>query len=234
MRTLFSSLVTLLVLILTASYAWTHMRKVSLIAAPPAIPAENRFTPPSYAEAQEAQKLVTMTGPLADYMAHQPGAARSAEAEPQAESQVETLEGTPARPIASDHVGGSVVGSSVRILTRTFRVRSTVQLAFEVPAHAATPRLRGTYESFFKKAGSQDSDTDAKIEFLVLNEEQFADFLKQRAGEATFSADDAHAQEVNTSLPPTMGQPEKYHLIFRNNSRGTERKFVQADFHMEF
>jgi hypothetical protein len=133
---------------------------------------------------------------------------------------VETLEDAPAKPVASDHVGGSVVGSSVRILNWTFRVRSAVQVAFQVPAHAATPRLRVTYESFFKRAGSQGSDTDAEIEFLVLNEQQFADFLKQRAGEATFSAEDAHAQEVNISLPPTVGQPEKYHLIFRNNSRG--------------
>ena len=210
------------------------MRKVPLIAPTAAIPAENRFTPPTYAEAQEAQKLVTMAGPLADYMAQHQGTSQSAEAEPQAESQVETLEGTTAQPVASDHVGGSVVGSSLRIVNRTFRVQSTVQVTFEVPAHAATPRLRGTYESFFKQAGSQESDTDAEIECLVLNEQQFADFLNKRAGEATFSADDAHAQEVNTSLPPTVNQPEKYHLIFRNNSRGPERKFVHADFRMEF
>jgi len=229
MRTLFSSLVTLFVLLFAASYAWTHMRHVSLVA-PAAVHSKDSPTPPTYAEAQEAQKLVTITGPLADYMAHQEGPSQS----PEAEAQVETLEGTLAKPVASDHVGGSVVGSSQRILNRTFRVRSTVQLAFEVPAHAATPRLRGTYESFFKQAGSQGSDTDAEIEFLVLNDQQFADFLKQRAGEATFSADDAHAQEVNTSLPPTVGQPAKYHLIFRNNSRGPERKFVQADFRMEF
>jgi len=229
MRTLFSSLITLFVLILAASFAWTHMRQVSLVA-PAAVPAKDQSTPPTYAEAQEAQKLVTFAGPLADYMAKQEGSSPA----PEAGSQVETLKDAPAMPVASDHVGGSVVGSSVRILNRTFRVRSTVQLAFEVPPHAATPRLRGSYESSFKQAGGQDSDTDAEIEFLVLNEQQFADFLKQRAGEATFSAADAHAQEVNTSLPPTVGQPEKYHLIFRNNSRGPERKFVQADFRMEF
>jgi hypothetical protein len=234
MRTLFSSLVMALVLVLAASYAWTHMRQVSLVA-PAAVPAKDQSTPPTYAEAQEAQKLVTLSGPLADYMAHQEGSSKEGSSQsPQAESQVETLEDTPARPVASDHVGGSVVGSSVRILNRTFRVRSAVQVAFEVPAHAATPTLRGTYQSFFKQAGRQDSDTDAEIELLVLDEQQFADFLKQRGGEETFSADDAHAQEVNTSLPPTLNQPEKYHLIFRNNSRGPERKFVQANFRMEF
>lgn len=229
MRTLFSSLVTLFVLILAASFAWTHMRQVSLVA-PATVPGKDQSTLPTYAEAQEAQKLVTFAGPLADYMAKHEGSSPSSQGTP----HVETLEETPTKPVASDHVGGSVVGSGVRILNRTFRVRSAVQLAFEVPAHAATPRLRGNYESFFKQAGSQDSDTGAEIELLVLNEQQFSDFLKQRAGEATFSAEDAHALEVNTSLPPTADQPEKYHLIFRNNSRGPERKFVQANFRMEF
>jgi hypothetical protein len=233
MRTLFSSLVTLLVLVLTASYAWIHTRNVPLIT-PAVVPAKDKWSPPSYAEAQEAQKLVTMTGPLANYMAHHQGAPQSADADPQANSPVDTVQGAPAATVASDHVGGSVVGSSIQILNRTFHVRSTVQLAFEVPAHAATPRLLGSYESFFRQAESHDSDTEAEIEFLVLNEQQFADFLKQQAGEAMFSAENAHAQEVNTGLPPTMDQPEKYHLIFRNNSRGPERKFVQADFRMEF
>lgn len=211
------------------------MRKVSLVA-PAVAPTKDKWTPPNYAEAQEAQKLVTMAGPLADYMARHQGSSQPPDAEAQAESQVETLEDAPAKTVvASDHVGGSVVGSSLRILHQTFRVPSTVQVTFTVPAHAATPRLRGTYESFAKQAGSQNGDTDADIEFLVLNEEQFAAFLsKGAAGEVTFSADDAHAQEVNTSLPPTMDQPEKYHLIFRNNSRGAEKKFVQADFRMEF
>jgi tryptophan 2,3-dioxygenase len=210
------------------------MRKVSLVA-PAAVPAKDKWTPPNYAEAQEAQKLVTMAGPLANYMARHQGASQSPDADSQAQTQVETLaDAQPATTVASDHVGGSVVGSSLQILHRTFRVQSTVQVSFIVPAHAATPRLCGSYESFFKQAGSSDGDNDAEIEFLVLNEEQFAGFLNRRAGEATFSADDAHAQDVNTRLPPTMDQPEKYHLIFRNNSRGPARKFVQADFRMEF
>ena len=208
------------------------MRNVSLVASP-AVPAKDKWTPPNYAEAQEAQKLVSMAGPLADYMAHHQGSSQSPEADWQGEAQVETLQDRPARTVvASDHVGGSVVGSSMGIVHQTFRVHSTVQVTFVVPAHAATPRLRGSYESFFKQAG--DEDSDAEVEFLVLNEQQFADFLNKRAGGATFSANDAHAQEVNTSLPPTANQPEKYHLIFRNSTRGPERKFVQADFRMEF
>jgi hypothetical protein len=90
MRTLFSSLVMAFVLILAASYAWTHMRQVSLVA-PSAVSTKDQSTPPTYAEAEEAKKLVTFAGPLADYIAHQQGPSQS----PQAGSQVVTIEDAP-------------------------------------------------------------------------------------------------------------------------------------------
>jgi len=31
-----------------------------------------------------------------------------------------------------------------------------------------------------------------------------------------------------------MNRAQSYHLLFLNNSRGKEKKFVQADFRMEF
>jgi hypothetical protein len=83
-------------------------------------------------------------------------------------------------------------------------------------------------------AGEQNGDSGAEIAFLVLNDQQFDDFVNGRAGEATFSADHARQQEVNTGLPPTMNQARKYHLLFLNNSKGKDKKFVQADFGMEF
>lgn len=120
------------------------------------------------------------------------------------------------------------------IVQTTFRVRGAVQVPFEVPAHAASPRLKGSYQSFLKVPGTQNDDTGAEIAFLVLNDQQFSDFLNGRAGEAAFSADDARQQEVDTGLPPTMNQAQQYHLLFLNNSKGKEKKFVQADFWMEF
>jgi hypothetical protein len=233
MRSLFGLLVTFLVMLGFGSYAWNHMRHVPLVA-PPAVGKGGNATP-NFAEAQEAQKIVGFAGPLATYMAKQDGSPAS-QAGPEGAAQVETLESIPAKLDPSDHVGGSVVGSTKPILHKTFRVHAAVQLPFEVPAHAASPRLRGTYRSFVKQAGVQGSDADAEaqIEFLVLNEQQYAQFLNRHAGEATFDAEDAYAQEVNTSLPPTINQSAKYHLVFRNNSRGREAKFVQADFRMEF
>jgi hypothetical protein len=227
MRALFGSLVILFVCIVGGSYAWKHVRQVPLVA-PARFPEQdsgNTATPP---EAQEAQKFVTVVGPLANYMTHQSGQSLAG-----ADSaQMETLEPIAGKPNPADHVGGSVVGSIVPVLHRTFRVRSAVQLSFAVPAHAASPHLRGTYESFVKGPGADGADAD--VEFLVLNERQFADFLSKHAAESTFSAEDSHSQEVNAMLPPTVNQSEKYHLIFRNNSRGPGKKFVQADFRMEF
>jgi hypothetical protein len=35
-------------------------------------------------------------------------------------------------------------------------------------------------------------------------------------------------------LPPTINQPAKYYLVFRNSAHETGEKLVQADFHIDF
>jgi len=148
--------------------------------------------------------------------------------------KVETRPPLSHQPSASDHVGGSVVATSNAILHQTFRVAGIVNLPFEVPAHASNPQLRGTYRSYLKQNGSPSSDASGDVEFLLLNEQQYGEFLNGRAGEAVFSAEDAHRLEVNTGLPPTFDQAAKYHLIFRNNSRNLGKKVVEADFRIDF
>jgi hypothetical protein len=218
MKRLLGWLVASFVLLFIGSYAWNHRPHGA--AAPV---AEQSAAPEgTYAEVQEAQKTVTVTGPLADYMARmKPG-------------NVETLQPTVYKATPSDHVGGSAVGTSNEILHQTFGVAGVVSLLFEVPAHAATPHLRGTYRSFVKQSGTESRDATADVEFLLLNEPQYGDFLAGRASEAVFSAEDAHDQEVNTGLPPTINKPAKYYLVFRNNSHGAGKKFVQADFRVDF
>ena len=117
-------------------------------------------------------------------------------------------------------------------MRKTFGVATIVDVPFELPAHASTPQLRGTYRSFLLDAESGDATAD--VEFLLLNQRQYGDFLNGRPAEALFSADGAHDQEVNTSMPPTLDQPGKYYLVFRNNSSGGEKKVVQADFRVDF
>jgi hypothetical protein len=218
MRSLFGLLLVAFVFIMGGLYSYRRMQQVPLIS--PAVPVKSRETAPSYAEAKQAAQAVKMVGPLADYMAKQDGPTPAAK-------EVETVTWI---PTASDHVGGSVVGSTVPILRKSFTVRSAVQVAFEVPAHAASPRLRGTFQS----SATPGAGADAPVEVLVLTDQQYSDFVSKHAGNATFIAEDSPAADINARLPPTINQPAHYHLIFRNNSRQDGKKFVKADFRMEF
>jgi hypothetical protein len=136
--------------------------------------------------------------------------------------------------LAMDRVARSPVDTSQQILHKTFAVSSTAKFPFEIPAHAALPHLRGNYRSFVKDLGAQSNGDIANVDFLVLNEDQYADFVGGRAGEALFSAEASHDQDVNIRLPPSQDQPRKYYLIFRNSPGGAAKKFVQADFTVNF
>jgi len=211
------------VLVFVAAFAWTHRPH----PAPGPTPAQQAAaTDATYDEVHEAQKAVTLAGPLANYKARE------------GQAKVETLRPVSHKTTALDHVGGSVVGTSSAILHQTFAVASIVNLPFEVPAHAASPQLRGNYRSFVKPAGGKPGETEssdaANVEFLVLSESQYAEFLNGHDSETIFSADDAHDQEVNSGLPPTVNQPAKYYLVFRNNTPKAGKKTVQADFRIDF
>ncbi|MGP0017171.1 MAG: hypothetical protein ACLPHP_01275 [Candidatus Sulfotelmatobacter sp.] len=212
------------VLVFVVAFVWTHRQHPAPAGPTPA--QQEAETDATYDEVHDAQRAVTVAGPLANYMARE------------GQAKVETLQPISHKPIALDHVGGSVVGTSSAILHQTFAVASIVNLPFEVPAHAASPQLRGNYRSFVKPAGGKPGETEssdaANVDFLVLNEAQYAEFLNGRDSEAVFSADDAYDQEVNTGLPPTVNQPAKYHLVFRNSSPKAGKKVVQADFRIDF
>jgi len=107
------------------------------------------------------------------------------------------------------------------------------KFSFEIPSHAATPHLHGAFRSFVQQA-AQSSDDSGNVDFLVLNQQQYADLATGRQSEALFSAESTHDQEVNLGLPVSQDQPQKYYLVFRNSSSGEGRKLVQADFTVDF
>jgi hypothetical protein len=204
------------ILVLGCSYGWVHLRHIATTPT-----TEQAANPgPTYTEAEEATKMVTVTGPMADFLQRQKS------------SDIVTIEPTSRRSTTVDHVGNSPVGTSDAFLHKTFPVANVVDVPFEIPPHAANPQLRGTYHSFV--TDTHDVGSPADVEFLLLNEKQYFDFLSGRPGEAVFSAADAPDQEVNTSMSPTFGKPAKYYLIFRNNSRPGGKKVVQADFRVDF
>jgi hypothetical protein len=204
--------------VIAGVYLGIHTRK----AKPrPAVAAASAAEAPEKApEAQQAEQMVTVAGPLANYM--------DRKQRPQAVEEVSHS----SQPTSSDHIGPSPQGTSGTVLHKTFTLQSSADFPFEIPAHAAMPRLHGTYQSFMRQgeAGPQDGD----VEFLVMNERQFSDAASGRPAEALFSADASHAQDVNFSLPASRNQSVKYYLVFRNDPESGTKKTVQADFTVDF
>jgi len=198
-----------------------HRLQVAESVAAPQGPVADVNTESS--EAGAAQGMVTITGPLADYMSHQPSDSKS---------QSSTSSHQPTQMDLVDD--SSPVGTSTPILHKTFEVAALVNLPFDIPPHASNPQLHGTYRSFLPKGGVAVDEASADVEFLLLNQQQFDTLLSGHESDAVFSAEDAHNQEVNTDLPPSFAQPARYYLVFRNNSHAKGKKLVQANFRVDF
>ena len=223
MKPAFAWVVTSLILFLIGAYTWMHMQhdadSVELVAGP--VAKQARDAEQKYEEVPDDHQPVKMAGPLANLMKR----------ESEEQDDIESIE---YHPTASDHVGGSVVGTSNTILRKTFGVTGTVQLPFDVPAHAYNPQLHGTFRSYLPGGKLESNPAKADVEFLVLNDWEYKDFANGHPSDAIFSADAAHDQEVNANLPPTLDKPVTYHLVFRNNTGGIQKKLVQADFRIAY
>ena len=227
MKKLVGPLILGCIALLGVFYAWTHLGRVAARAAVPSptvvpSPTTAPAAEAQYAEAELANQLVTVTGPMADHMLNQKP------------TVVETASPVLHDATAMDRVGHTSARTDSPILHKTLEVARAANLPFEIPAHAANPKLRGTYQAFVRQSGTQPSEEAAEVEFLVLNEEQYSDLLSGRFVDPLFSAGNAHEQEVDFTLPPTFDQSAKYYLVFRNSSTSVRRKFVQADFRIDF
>ena len=183
---------------------------------------ETKETDPTPPAASTSDKLATMVSPLEQLM---DGSGSKPETPP---------ESHPLRkPSASDLIAPSPVGTSGVILHKTFSVATSINFPFVIPAHAATPQLRGHYQSFTRQDGTQAGEQSADVSFLLMNEEQYTEFINHRPADALFSLDPSHDQDVNFGLPASQSQPAKFYLVFRN-SPGEGKKIVKADFTVDF
>jgi len=223
MRSLFGLMVTSVIILFLGYSGWMHLKQStdSVEIQAGSITEHARKAQQAVSDVQDANQPVTMVGPLANYMNHK------GDKDPDA---IETVTYT---PTASDHVGGSVVGTSNAVLHQVFPVAGTVDLPFEVPAHAYSPQLHGSFRSFLQ-AGGAPTTAPGDVDFVLLNDEQFTALVGGHPSDALFSADASHDQEVNANLPPTLNQSMKYHLIFRNTSPKTGKRVVQANFQIDF
>ena len=116
-----------------------------------------------------------------------------------------------------------------------FSVSKYTQFAFVVPAHQAYPRLHGDFRSFTKRHDPDSAnDQTADVSLMLLNEQEFNDFLQGKPGSTTYQSNPAHDQTVDWRVPITYEQPEQYHLVFSNPDGGPKTKFVKADFTVSF
>jgi hypothetical protein len=221
-------LAAIVALFMAGSYAWTNREHIEKLIAgqkdvASEVAAESAPDEPTSAADDPTsimQQSATFIGPLAKYVTHLTPLVGNSE------SSV---------PNAADRVlGRSPVGTSRALLNQTFAVNRIVDIPFELPAQAATPQLHGDFRALAQPQGKMANIAqDANLEFLVLSEKQYEDFLNERPAESLFSAEEAHDREVNVALPPTFGHRAGYHLVFRNNSPDV-KKVVQANFRLDF
>src|ERR1700757_5086677 len=168
MNRLLSGLLACFVLVSAGSYVWRlRHHAVAVVAARGGfvVPGSEQ-TLPTYAEVRQAQKMVTVIGPMANYVSGEKSSPVTAP----------PVSGEAAGPTAADRVGDSPVGTSNTVLHKSFVVAGMVNWPFEVRAHAANPQLRGTYRAFLK-VGNALSPDPADVEFLLLNEQQYGELI---------------------------------------------------------
>jgi hypothetical protein len=142
---------------------------------------------------------------------------------------------TPSQPVepTPERVAPTPAGTSQTVLEKTFSVKTASTFPFDIPAHISRPHLHGIFQSFAGKLHGASDDT-ANIDFVILNEEQQTNAATGRPSEAMFSVEGSHNQAVNFDFPPSMNQPVKYYLVFRNPDGNKSSKFVEANFRVDF
>jgi hypothetical protein len=150
-------------------------------------------------------------------------------------AQTNPEEASPQKPLPIDHPVYLEPQGSKHFLHKVFSLSNHTQFTFLVPPHQGNARLRGTFRSFTKRSDPDStSDRTAGLDLMVLNEQEFNEFLRGRPQSVTYELDSANNQSVDWRVPTTYGESQTYHLVFSNPAGGTKIKFVEADFTVSF
>jgi len=133
-------------------------------------------------------------------------------------------------PAAFEHVTTTPASGPNHFLHKRLVVKTYKAFELEVPPHSVQPQLEGTFRSVAARGAGGDDST----ELMLLNEQEFADFVHHGQGTATYSADAANRGKVHWRLGTTSQDPQKYYLVFRNPSERQGAKTVEADFTVSF
>jgi hypothetical protein len=221
MRSRFGHLLIGLLLLATGGYflksaiqGWKPLWRQSTVAAHPAPAVTDALKSDLATEAAKLQAYGVLTNPAL---------AQAEDAAPSAESNTAAAAPVSARNRYIEPVNRTPASGPNHFLHQRFSLRSYQGFAFEVPAHAIHPMLHGGFKS---SAGGQNAD----IELLLLNQQEFDEFIHGRPGSATFTAEASDGGEVDWSLRSSVAEALKYYLVFRNPAARPRTTLVDANF----
>jgi len=121
-----------------------------------------------------------------------------------------------------------------RFLHKTFKVATYVRFPFDVPAYSINPKLQGSFKSYPEGKNADSASDASNVDFLLMNAEEFDDFVHNRNGAVRYSIGAAHSQDVDYALPATLEGSVKYFIVFRNAATNGPPRTVDADFTISF
>lgn len=137
----------------------------------------------------------------------------------QAQAQAEPDADPPQAPLPIDHPVYIEPQEAKHFLHKVFPVSSHTQFTFLIPPRQGNARLRGTFRSFTKRSNPDStSDRTAAVDLLVLNDQEFNEFLHGRPQSVTYELDSANNQRVDWRVPTTYADSQTYYLVFSNSS----------------
>jgi hypothetical protein len=134
---------------------------------------------------------------------------------------------------AADHADATRLPAPNHFLHKQFTLTDRSDFAFSVPPHIVNPSLRGNFHAYAKDSPDSTNRKPANIDLALMNEREFEDFVQGRSADATYELDSSSSRTLNYAIPPTLDQPQRYHLVFLG-SRRSSATVVDADFTVTF
>jgi hypothetical protein len=179
---------------------------------PPATPEmETKAAPP-----KEPGQLATETSPLTmeKTLPHRLG-------EPE----------SPRTTTQADHTDANQIPPPKHFLHEQFSVTDRRDFTFIVPPNIVNPKLQGSFRVFTKADSGANRQTAEDIDFALMDDRQFDDFVHGRRADAAYE-ETATGEEISFSIPPTHEQERYYHVVFMTES--ARPVMVDADFTVTF
>ena len=172
-------------------------------------------------ELDSPEPAATVVGPLANYARHEDETSASADNAAPAPASSDTGSASP-----FDRVVPAEIGPGGEVLQKNFVMTGNAAFSFDVPAHSIHPRLVGSYRATIVNSGAP-----VKLDFLVLNADQYTAFAHGAAGDALFSAAASSGEKVDLALPITNGAAARYYAVFSAGAK--TKKIVNASLRLE-